>query len=274
MRSSVLLVAIAVTGCSYFQSAASPEGTPSPAAKPSASRSPGAGITITSGSGLVKAMHDRYAGKYLKTMSFLQNNTRYTTTGDEQKSQWYEHIEIPGKLRIAFLPAAQKSGLVQIDDRVASFDNGIRVDFRRSVNPLLLLTADVFAAPVATVMRGLDSLDVDHEIIRSDEWEGQPVYVVGAKLGDSTSNQMWVDRNQLHLVRFIQSDKRGDRTIVSDIRVRGYKDIEGFEVPTEFLVLRNGRPFWREQYADVRVNEEFLPGTFDQAKWYDIPIPK
>ena len=87
MRSSVLLVAIAVTGCSYFQSAASPEGTPSPAATPSPSRSPGAGITVTSGSGLVKAMHDRYAGKYLKTMSFLQNNTRYTTTGDEQKSQ-------------------------------------------------------------------------------------------------------------------------------------------------------------------------------------------
>jgi len=53
-------------------------------------------------------------------------------TGQEQKSQWYEHIEIPGRLRIAFLPASQKSGLVQIDDRVASFDNGIRVDFRPS----------------------------------------------------------------------------------------------------------------------------------------------
>ena len=274
MRSSVLLAAIAVTGCSYFQPAATPDGAPSPATRQPSSRPPGAGITVTSGSGLVKAMHDRYAGKYLKTMSFLQNNTRYTTTGDEQKSQWYEHLEIPGKLRIAFLPAAQKSGLVQIDDRVASFDNGIRVDFRPSVNPLLLLTADVYAAPVATIMRGLDSLDVDHEIIRSDEWEGQPVYVVGAKLGDSTSNQMWVDRNQLRLVRFIQRNKAGERTIVSDIRVRNYRDIQGFEVPTEFLVLRNGRPFWREQYADVRVNEEFLPGTFDQAKWYDIPIPK
>ena len=274
MRSSVLLAAIAVTGCSYFQSAATPEGAPSPAARQSSSRPPGAGITVTSSSGLVKAMHDRYAGKYLKTMSFVQNNTAYTTTGQEQKSQWYEHIEIPGKLRIAFLPATQKSGLVQVDDRVASFDNGIRVDFRPSVNPLLLLTADVYAAPVAAIMRGLDSLKVDQEIIRSDEWEGEPVYVVGAKLGDSTSNQMWVDRNQLRLVRFIQRNKSGERTIVSDIRVRNYKDIQGFEVPTEFLVLRNGRPVWREQYADVRVNEEFPLGTFDQAKWYDIPIPK
>jgi hypothetical protein len=219
-------------------------------------------------------MHDRYGGKYLKSMAFLQNNIAYTTTGQEQKSQWYEHIEFPGKLRIAFLPASQKSGMVQVDDRVASFDNGIRVDFRPSVNPLLLLTADVYVAPVATVMRGLDSLGVDQETIRIDKWEGEAVYVVGAKAGDSTSNQMWVDKDHLRLVRFIQRSKTGDRTIVSDIRVRSYKDIQGFEVPTEFLVLRNGRPVWREQYADVRVNEEFPPGTFDQAKWYDIPIPK
>lgn len=270
----VLLAALAVSGCSYFQSAATPDGAPSPSAKPSAARRPGSGITVTSSSGLIKAMHDRYAGKYLKTMSFLQNNTAYTTAGQEQKSQWYEHMEIPGKLRIAFLPASQRSGLVQVGDRVASFDNGIRVDFRPSVNPLLLLTADVYVAPVPAIMRALDSLNVDGEIIRSDVWEREPVYVVGAKAGDSTSNQLWVDKDNLRLVRFIQSNKSGERTIVSDIRVGGYKEIQGFDVPTEFLVIRNGRPLWREQYADVRVNEEFPPGTFDQATWSDIPIPK
>jgi hypothetical protein len=274
MRTRVLLAALAVSGCSYFQSSVTPDGAPSPSTSPPATRRPGSGITVTSGSGLIKAMHDRYAGKYLKTMSFLQNNTRYTTTGQEQKSQWYEHMEIPGKLRIAFLPASQRSGMVQVDDRVASFDNGIRVDFRPSVNPLLLLTADVYVAPVASVMRALDSLDVDEEIIRSDVWEGKPVYVVGATAGDSTSNQLWVDKDNLRLVRFIQRNRAGGRTIVSDTRVEGYKEIQGFDVPTTFLVIRNGRPFWREQYTDVRVNEEFPPGTFDQAKWYDIPIPK
>jgi hypothetical protein len=273
MRSRILLAALAVTGCSYFQSGAG-AGSPPPGGKPAASKGAGVGLTLTSSSGLVRAMHDRYDGKYLKSMAFLQNNTAYTTTGQEQKSQWYEHMEIPGKLRIAFLPATTRSGMVQVDDKVASFDNGIRVDFRPSVNPLLLLTADVHAVPVATVMRSLDSLGVDTEIIRTDKWEGEPVYVVGAKAGDTTANQMWVDKDNLRLVRFIQRGKSGERTTVSDIRVRGYKDIGGFEVPTEFLVLRNGRPVWREQYADMRINEDFPPGTFDQAKWYDIPIPK
>jgi len=274
MRSQILLVMLAVPACSYFQSGATTEPAPATATKPTASKPVSLAARVTSSGELIKAMHDRYDGKYLKTMSFLQNNTRYTTTGQELKSQWYEHIEIPGKLRIAFLPASQKSGLVQVGDRVASFDNGIRVDFRRSVNPLLLLTADVYAAPLATITRGLDSLHVDQEIIRSEEWEGQPVYVVGAKAGDTTSNQLWVDRDHLRLVRFIQAQKAAKGMNVSDIRVLNYKEIEGFEVPTEFLVLRNGRPFWREQYADVRINEDFPAGTFDQARWNDIPIPK
>src|SRR3982750_5037057 len=170
MRTGILFVAFAITGCSYLHpGAATPETAPAPVektAKASPAKAPGATLHLTTVSTLLQAMHDRYDGKYLKTMSFLQNNTQYRTTGEETKSQWYEHIEIPGKLRIAFLPSTQRSGLVQVGDRVASFDNGIRVDFRPSVNPLLLLTADVYAAPVATIMRDLDSLHVDGTIIR------------------------------------------------------------------------------------------------------------
>jgi hypothetical protein len=271
-RASIFIFAIAITGCSHFQGARPNPGTG--AQKTSKAVAKVSGARLTSGPAVVRAMHDLYAGKYLKTMSFLQNNTAYTTTGQEQHTQWYEHIEAPGKLRIAFLPATQKSGLVMVDDKVASFDNGIRIDFRPSVNPLLVLTSDVYAAPVTQIMRELDSLQVDTDVIRTDEWDGRPVYVIGAAAGDSTSNQMWVDADRLVLVRFIQRTKAGDRTIVSDNRIQNWKEIQGYQIPTEFLVIRNGRPVWREQYADVRINEEFPPGTFDQARWNNIPIPE
>ena len=271
-RSRILFAALAVTGCSYLQGG-STTGSPEPvgAAKTPARIS---SARLTSGPAVLRAMRDVYGGKFLKTMSFLQDNTGYSTNGQEQHSQWYEHIEVPGKLRIAFLPAKTRSGLVQADEKVASFDNGIRVDLRPSVNPLLLLTADVYAAPTAAIMRGLDSLGVDMEMIRTDEWDGHPVYVIGAKAGDSTSNQMWVDAERLVLLRFIQSNKSGERALVSDIRVHNYKDIQGFQIPTEFLVTRNGRPVWREQYANVRVNDPIPAGAFDQAVWNDIPIPR
>jgi hypothetical protein len=271
IRTRILFAALGLSACSYFQSA--PEIPPGPvtSSKPAPRTS---ALRLASGSGVVKAMHDLYAGKFLKTMSFLQNNTAYTSTGQEQHSQWYEHLEVPGKLRIAFLPATQRSGLVQVGEKVASFDNGIRVDFRPSVNPIVLLTADVYAAPVPIIMRGLDSLNVDTEVIHTDEWEGRPVYVIGAKAGDSTSNQMWIDADKLLLLRFIQRGKSTERPVVSDIRVGNYKEIQGYQIPTEFLVIRNGRPVWREQYANVRINEELPPGTFDQALWKDIPIPQ
>lgn len=270
-RTAFLGIALLCAACTTFAGQNEPTST-SAASKTTVKATP-AVAKITTAEALVGAMNARYGGKFFKTKTFLQNNTAFTTTGEEQKSQWYEHLEAPGKLRIAFLPAAQKSGLVQVDDNVASFDNGIRIDFRPSVNPLLLLTVDVYAAPPAAILKGLDSLGVDTDIIRTDEWEGRPVYVVGAKQGDSTSSQMWVDSDRLRLVRFVQRDRRGERTIVSDMRVRNYRDIEGYEIPTELVVLRNGRTVWREQRADIRLNTPLPPDVFDQARWRDIPVP-
>lgn len=265
-RLHLLCTALIASACSSFAGQGNPAPDPAPA-KPA----PATG-KIASASALINAMRDRYDGKYFKTMTFLQDNTAYTTTGEEQKSQWFVHVQAPGKLRIAFLPVGQKSGLVQVGERVASFDNGIRVDFRPSVNPLLLLSVDAYAGPASNVMKGLDSLGVDTRVIRRDEWEGRPVYVIGAKAGDSTSSQAWIDDEHLRLSRFIQRSGRGARTIISDIRVRNYKDIEGYQVPTELLTLRNGRPVWREQRTDIRINTELPPGVFDQALWREIPL--
>lgn len=271
-----LAATLITAGCSSFAGQSNPAPEPSASAgtpKPAATRVVFPAGKLASTTGLVGAMRDKYDGKYLRTLTFLQNNTRYTSTGEEQKSQWYEHVEAPGKLRIAFLPASQKSGLVQVGERVASFDNGMRIDFRPSVNPLLLLTVDTYSAPAASVLRALDSLGVDTKVVRTDEWEGRPVYVVGARAGDTTSNQVWIDAEHLRLARFIQRVGRGERAMLNEIRVRTYREIEGYQIPTDILTLRNGRPVWREQRTDIRVNVELPANVFDQALWRDIPTP-
>jgi len=271
-----LAAALIAAGCSAFagQSNPAPEPSASPGTpKPSATKVVFPAGKIASTTGLVGAMREKYDGKYFKTLTFLQNNTRYTTTGEEQKSQWFEHVEAPGKLRIAFLPAAQKSGLVQVGERVASFDNGMRIDFRPSVNPLLLLTVDAYSASASSVMRSLDSLGVNTQLVRTDEWEGRPVYVIGAKAGDTTSNQVWIDAEHLRLARFIQRVGRGERAMLNEIRVRTYRDVEGYQIPTDILTLRNGRPVWREQRTNIRLNAELPDNVFDQALWHEIPTP-
>jgi len=76
--------------------------------------------------------HDRYDGKYLKTMTSSEQHGVQRPAA-KSRSLSVQHIEIPGKLRIAFLPASQKE-VGSTQRSVASFEQRIRVDFRPSVN--------------------------------------------------------------------------------------------------------------------------------------------
>lgn len=222
---------------------------------------------ITSSTKLVREMHDRYAGKWYKTLTFQQTNTFYTSGGKEQKSQWMQRLSVPGRLRIDFLPLSTKSGLLIQNNRVITFDNGRRVDSRRAIQPVLTLTGDVYAIPASITLRRLDSLGVDLDKFHDEKWEGKRVYVMGAEAGDVSSSQIWVDAERLLLVRFIQRDKRADRTVTTDTRVGDYRQVDGYSVAFEFTSYRDGKVFFKEQYENLKVNDPIPAGAFDASKW-------
>src|SRR6266498_807824 len=248
---------VAVAGCSKVMGVI--PGLPSPEEEREAP-------TTTSGA-LIRRMHDHYAGKWYRTLKFEQENTFVTQSGGEQKSRWLQHLSVPGRLRIDFLPLSTKSGLLILNNRVTSFDNGRKVDSRRSIQPILTLTGDVYAIPASITLRRLDSLGVRLSRFHEDRWDHKKVFVIGAEDGDMESTQAWVDADRLVLVRFIQRDRRGDRTIVTDTRISSYQDIDGYMVASEFTSYRDGKIFFREQYEKVRVNEPMPAGVFDATRW-------
>ena len=242
---------------------------PASAPQPVVSEKPSSAIN-TSGK-LVREMHDRYAGKWYKTLSFDQKNTFYTSGGREQKSQWVQRMQVPGRLRIDFLPLASKSGMLIQNNRVTTFDNGKRVDTRRSIQPILTLTGDVYAIPASVTLRRLDSLGVDLDKFHEEKWNGKRVYVMGAEKGDLESSQIWIEADKLLLVRFIQREKRGERTVVTDTRVSDYREVDGHSVAFEFTSYRDGKVFFKEEYDNVKVNEPIPPELFDASRWATLP---
>ena len=235
-----------------------PEAEPEPAGK------------ITSAEQLINEMHDKYAGSWYRTLRFAQTNTFYGQSGKETKSRWVENLSVPGRLRIDFEPLTSRSGLLILNNRVTTFDNGKRVDSRRAIQPILTLTADVYAIPAAVTLRRLDSLKIDLSKFRSDKLDKKSVYVVGADKGDLESTQVWVDAEKLLLVRLIQQETRGDRTIVTDTRIGEYRDVDGYPVAHEFMSSRDGKPYFKEEYEDVRVNAELPAGIFDPTRWASV----
>ena len=107
-------------------------------------------------------------------------------------------------------------------------------------------------------------------MFRRDRLERKRVYVIGADEGDLESNQIWIDAGKLVLLRIIQQEKRGQRTIVTDTRVGDYREIDGLPIAHEFVSTRDGKPYFREQYEDVQVNAALPAGIFDPAKWSTV----
>lgn len=223
--------------------------------------------TISDGRSLVSAMRQKYSAQWYKTLSFTQNNTLYSTRGGPSQSQWREHIAVPGKLRIDYMPLTQRSGVLFDGSRVHTFDNGRAIDAQPGVNAQLLVTADVYALPLERSTQLLDSIGFDLSKFRRDTWEGQSAYVVGASAGDSTTSQFWIDAEKLVALRVVQKERRGTRDIVTDVRFGKFNEFGGVPIATEVTQYRDGRLVFREQYVDVKVNDPIPDATFDPAKW-------
>lgn len=254
VRHAVIAACVVLaTGCGRRSAPATP--SPRPAAP-----------TINDGQSLVSAMRQKYSGQWFKTLSLIDNNILYGARG-ETKNQWRQHVAVPGKLRIDYLPLSQRGGVLFDGSRVHTFDNGRAIDTRPGINAQLLLTADVYTLPGERATQLLDSLGFDLSKLRRDTWEGQPVYVVGAAAGDTTTSQFWVDSARLVTVRMIQKEHRGTRDIVTDARFGKFADFGGYPVATEVVQYRDGRLVFREQYTDIKVNEPIPDAMFDPTKW-------
>jgi hypothetical protein len=260
-KKRIAIAAALILGACKSNVSAPPGKGPEPA-RPAAEKN----AEITTAAQLVRQMHDRYAGKWYKTLSFDQKNTFYAS-GKEQTSQWLQRLQVPGRLRVDFLPLSSKSGLLISNNRVTTFDNGRRVDSRRSIQPVLTMTGDVYAIPATVTLRRLDSLGVDLDKFHEEKWQGRRVYVMGAEKGDLESTQVWVDADKLLLLRIIQRDKRGDRFIVTDTHVGDYREVDGYNVAHEFTSYRDGKVFFKEKYENLKVNPPIAPDVFDPTKW-------
>ena len=228
--------------------------------------------TISTGDQLVNAMHNRYDGRWYRSITFIQKSTYYRADGSILRSEtWYEAGAIPGRLRIDLGEPSRGTGVLYRADSMYQLEGGRITDRRVGRNPLMVLGFDVYAQPSYRTQQQLQSEGIHLAVLRTDSLDGHRMWVVGAARGDSTTNQFWVDAERLLFVRLIQTDANG-RT--RDIRFERYTQYEGGWVAEEVCVLSGGRMTFHEEYSQVRVNPTldenlFLPERWSSAThWY------
>lgn len=237
----------------------------------SAGRGPSTPPKPVTGTDVVQRMFSRYEGTWFRTMQFTQENTRYLANGRTDRSQWKEYMLVPGRLRIEFMPASGGNGALYADGNVYSFEGGRLSRTTPQLNILLVLTADVYAQPVASSVRQLTTLGVDVTRLRADTFSGRAVWVVGATgATDLASPQAWVDAETWVVLRVIDRPAQGSaptpRTS-TEYRLGDYRVIDGVPVVHEIVFLRDGKQFFREQYTAVQLNTEIDARLFSPTQW-------
>jgi hypothetical protein len=227
---------------------------------------PAEDASFTTGHELLQAMHDRYQGTWPPYVTFTQQTVRFPSEGVADTSTWHEALAL-GKLRIDFEPLEEGNGALFVDGMRYGFHAGSLADSAADTNPLAVLLSDVYLQPVERSAVVLDSLGVKLNLVRRAEWNGTPVWIVGAEEGDSTSAQFWVEADRLLTVRDIQP-LGNDRLL--DARIGGWQALGGAWVETHLDLLIDGKLFQTEDYSDIRAPEAMDPALFDPARWTPV----
>jgi hypothetical protein len=220
----------------------------------------------TNGTDVIRAMHDRYAAVWYRTLTFSQTTTLTLPDGGTLVQQWLEAGKFPGRLRID-TDTARRSGVIYNRDTVYRFTNGKLAASSPDMNELLILGFDVYTQPVERTVEVLRGRGVDLSIVSQSSWEGRPVFVVGAKSGDTLSKQFWIDAERLLFVRLLETatTAAGQRHV--EYRFLKYVPHGKAWVSEEVLGLRDGKPSLHEIYANVRIDVPLEDETFDPARY-------
>jgi dienelactone hydrolase len=225
------------------------------------------GGSARDGAGVLRAMHDRYASSWYKTMSFTEIAEQRSDSGAVTSEKWYEEGKLPGRLRIDVgVPATDTVTphriIICANDSFYIKAPGRPLVTRAGRNLLLVLGFDVYKQPVERSVAALTAEGFDLSRVHDDTWQGRPVIVVGAAAGDTTSKQFWVDAQRMLFVRLLDTSHTllGEST---EARFDDYRKLDGGWIAAYVHVSGNGVVHLREIYSDMKANVELPDSWFD-----------
>lgn len=188
---------------------------------------------------VLQDMHKRYSGKWYKSFTFTQTTEQYRNDSLIKTSTWYESIVFPDKFRIDFGDKQDGNAVIYLKDSVYSFRKTKLVRTTFNDDDLTFLLGGMYFYDFETVKTKMQKQGYDLSKFHEDNWQGKPVYVIGAANASEKSNQLWIDKEKLIVLKFI--------------KYNGEEKEEG--------IFKNHKPFgdaWSETGCDFYINDKLI----------------
>ena len=218
-------------------------------------------VAPPSGEAIVRAAYARYAGKWPRTITYVQ---RTEDMGTDRPQTWYTALELPGKLRIDIAPMGVGRALITHGDSSFGYGAGQLRSVMRQTNPLLLLLHDLHTQAPERTITTLKELSFDLARSHEDSWIGRPMLVVGAGKGDSVSNQFWFDKERMVVVRLLYNRR------AFEARIAQYQRFGGGWIEGAVETWNKGQLVRVQQNTDIKTGMKHEAGLFDPST-YKVP---
>jgi len=227
----------------------------------------------TIGRTVLQRMHDAYAGKWYKSLTFVQRTTTFDSARTPKYETWYETVaDHDGRvvLRIDRGAPSEGNGVLYTADSLWSLRGGKLAAARPTGNPFLPLIQGVYVQPVDKTVRELKQTGVDLSKGYKTKYEGAGVTVIGAaSAADSTSPQIWIDDARNVLLRMMLSFSPNRPP--TDVHLGGYERVGQGWLATKVSMYANGVPNQIEEYSNWKIDQPLSGQLFDVATWTTAP---
>ncbi len=212
------------------------------------------------GEDILRQMHKRYAGKWYRSFTFNQTTEQYRNDSLLRTSTWHEAIVFPDKFRIDFGDKKDSNAVIYLRDSVYSFRKGKLV--RKTINDedLTFLLGGMYSYSFDSAKIKMKKQGYDLTKFYEDNWKGQPAYVIGAANSAEKTNQLWIDKEKLVVLKFIKySGEEKEEGIFSGHQRFGKNGWS--ETACDFYV--NDKLIQKEKYYDCRADADIDIAIFD-----------
>lgn len=218
---------------------------------------------MRNGTEVLKKMHNTYKNAPCKTYTFSQKNTHYRNDSVTGNSEWHEAIEFPDKFRINFDDTLKGNFVIFKNDSSYNYRNFELKKTSYNSNSLLLLLGGMYYRNFDDVISRLDKEHYNTDALSHQKIGKEHFYVIGAFRDDTLSNQIWVSKKNLRVVKIVENWDGRDRM---DMRFEAYQpNCKGF-VETKVSFRRNGKLEQVEEYYNIKVVDSFPEKMFNPTK--------
>jgi hypothetical protein len=211
-------------------------------------------------------MYNAHKGKWYKTFTFVQQTETYRNDSLQRTATWYEASRFPHDLRIDFENPKNGNAVIYRKDSTYRFQQGKLARVTAGTNPFTFILGGMYLMPFDSVKAYLQHDGYDLSKGYTTNWQGRKAYVVGAMAGDTTSKQMWIDAENLYLVRTIEISRGAHM----DARMSGQMKVGGGWSETRVEFYFDGKLRQLEKYSDLKADMPLDERVFDPASFGKI----